>query len=272
MSPLPRRSAVRLALAQMRVEPGDAEGNRRRADASIRAARLAGAEVVLLPEAMDFGWTHPSAREGAGAIPGGDSYECLQAAAAREGLHVCAGLVERDGDRIFNAAVLFDDRGRLLAHHRKIHELDVGRDLYATGDRLGVVETRWGRWGVMVCADAFAEHLPIARTLGWMGARLILSPCAWAVPPAFDPVKTPYGDLWRESYGPVAREFGLVVAGCSGVGPVSSGAWAGWECIGNSLVIGPEGELACGGFGEAAEPLLVVDLSWPEGQRVATPG
>lgn len=255
---------VRLALAQLQVLPGDAEGNLRRAEDAIRSARGAGAQVVLLPEALDFGWTHPSALDGAGPVPGGASFRRLSEAAAREGIHVCAGLVERCGPRLLNAAVLLDDAGQLLLHHRKLHELDVGRAIYATGDRLGVVSTRWGCWGLMICADAFAPGWPVSRTLGWMGAKLILSPCAWAVPPGYDARVTPYGGLWRECYGPVAREFGLVIAGCSSVGPVTAGAWAGWRCIGNSLVMGPEGELACGGFGDAAEPLMLVDLPWVE--------
>ena len=59
---------------------------------------------------------------------------------------------------------------------------------------------------------------PVSRSLGMMGAQIILSPCAWAVPADRDPVREPYGALWRDSYSPVAREFGLWIAGVSNVG------------------------------------------------------
>ncbi|MBL9127521.1 MAG: 16S rRNA (cytidine(1402)-2'-O)-methyltransferase [Verrucomicrobiales bacterium] len=197
--------AVRLAMAQMRVEPGRPGENLDRAEALIRRAREEGASLVLLPEVLDFGWTDPSALEGAGGIPDGESFARLSAAAAREGIHVCAGLAERHGERLFNAAVLLGPDGELLLHHRKIHEIPFARALYATGNRLGVVETALGRIGVMICADALAPDRIVPRTLGEMGAEFVVSPCAWAVPPDHDNARSPYGGLWLEAYGPVAR-------------------------------------------------------------------
>jgi predicted amidohydrolase len=65
---------LRLALAQMPVEPGAPERNLRHAAAQIAEASEMDADIVLLPEALDCGWTHPSARELAGGIPGGSAY------------------------------------------------------------------------------------------------------------------------------------------------------------------------------------------------------
>jgi predicted amidohydrolase len=74
-------------------------------------------------------------------------------------------------------------------------------------------------------------------------------------------VAEPYGALWRDSYGPVCREFGMAIAGCSNVGPVVAGAWKGWRCIGSSMVVGPQGEvLAQSPAGDDAESLLIVEI------------
>ena len=252
---------MKIALAQMLVEPGEKPSNLARAEAWIARASEQGAEVIVLPEALTLGWTHPSARMLADEIPGGESYERLRAAAKRHRVHVCAGLVERAGDRLFNSAVLLDDAGELLLLHRKIHELDFARELYACGDRLGVAETRLGRVGVMICADGFAPGQFISRALGQMGARVILSPCAWAVPADHDNLREPYGQLWLDNYCPVAREFGLSIIGVSNVGPITAGPWTGRKCIGNSLAIGPDGrELARGPYGERAEALAMVEV------------
>jgi predicted amidohydrolase len=252
---------MRLALIQMLVEPAEPGRNLARAEEGIRAAAKEGADTVLLPEALDCGWTHPAARELAGAIPGGEACERLRQAARDGGVMVCAGMVERCGERLFNAAVLISPEGELLVHHRKMNELDFARRLYAGGDRLGVAETGHGRGGVMICADAFVSGLVISRTLGHMGARIILSPCAWAVPPGYDNVREPYGKLWRESYGPPAREHGMWIAGCSNVGPVTAGEWAGWQCIGCSIVTGPDGEVAAqAGYGPEAEEMVMVEI------------
>jgi len=245
----------------MLVQPGEKQANLARAESWIAKAAGRGADIVVLPEALTLGWTHPSARQLADEIPDGESCMRLSQAARAHRLSVCAGIVERAGEKLFNAAVLLDPEGRLLIHHRKIHELDFARELYSCGDRLTVTGNSAGRIGVMICADGFAPGQSISRTLGLMGARIILSPCAWAVPADHDNLLEPYGQLWLDNYGPVAREFGMTIVGVSNVGPITAGPWQGRRCIGNSLVVGPEGvELARGPYGERAEELLVVEL------------
>ncbi|MGI8601412.1 MAG: carbon-nitrogen hydrolase family protein [Verrucomicrobiales bacterium] len=251
---------MKLALAQIRVVGGEPAVNLQRAECAIMAAGAGGADIALLPEALDCGWTHPSARELAGAIPGGSAYERLREAAARARIYVCAGIVERAGDVLFNAAVLFSPRSELLLHHRKIHELEIAQNLYARGDRLAVAHTALGTLGVMICADAFAPGQSLSRALGLMGASLILSPCAWAVPADHDNTVEPYGQLWRDAYGPVARDFRLWIAGASNVGSIPAGPWSGRKCIGCSLLVGPDGlPHVEGPYGEAAETLLFAD-------------
>jgi predicted amidohydrolase len=253
---------MRIALAQMYVAPGDPPANISRAGTMIARAAAGAAQVIILPEAMDCGWTHPSARALASPVPGGDTFNALADAARKHHVYVCSGLTERDGDRLYNAAVLIGPDGRLLLHHRKLNELDIAHNLYTQGDRLGVARTPLATFGLMVCADGFATGHVVSRSLGLMGADVILSPSAWAVSAAHDNVKTPYGRLWCDCYAPVAKEFGLWVAGVSNVGPITAGPWAGRKCIGNSLVVGPDGREALEGpYGEEAEAVLFVDVT-----------
>jgi predicted amidohydrolase len=238
------KPGLRLALIQMRVEGGDPAANLARAEASIAEAAAAGADLALLPEAIDVGWTHPSVARLAGPIPDGETCRRLAAAAQRHRLFVCAGLTERDGERIFNSAVILDRQGRLLLLHRKLNELEIGHDCYAQGDRLGVCHTELGALGLMICADGFARGQVLSRALGYMGADVILSPCAWAVPADHDNTRTPYGQEWLDCYVPVARAFSVWIVGLSNVGWLTAGPWSGRPCIGNSLVIGPDGQVA----------------------------
>ncbi len=233
---------MKLALAQMLVEPGEQDANLSRAEKCVREAAEQGAEVVLLPECLDLGWTHPSAHQKTTPIPEGATCQRIIRAAMENDVYVCAGLVERAGDRLFNSAVFIDPKGELLLHHRKIHELDFAQELYSTGDRLGVVDTRYGRIGLMICADGFAPGQAISRSLAMMGAEIILSPCAWAVPADHDNAETPYGKIWLDNYGPVCREFGITIVGCSNVGPITAGPWEGRTCIGNSMAIDGTGD------------------------------
>src|SRR5687768_6058732 len=127
---------VRVGLAQIRVDGGDPEANLTRAEQAIEALAASGCDLIVLPECLDLGWTHPSARDLAQPIPGAN-VERLSQAAAKGNVFVAAGLVERAGDKLFNAAVLLNPQGEIILHHRKVNELDIGLDLYSVGDRLG---------------------------------------------------------------------------------------------------------------------------------------
>lgn len=52
----------KLAMIQMLVKGGNKGQNLAHAQALISAAAEKGAQLVLLPEAMDLGWTHSTAR------------------------------------------------------------------------------------------------------------------------------------------------------------------------------------------------------------------
>ena len=250
-----------VAMAQMRVIGGDLRGNLLRAARFTERAAAGGADVVVLPEAMDCGWSDESAREDAGLIPDGETFGYLSDLAREHALYVCAGLTERDGQGLFNSAVLIDRSGKLLIKHRKINELAFARKIYQTGEGVQTCSTEFGTVGVMICADAFANGLEISRSLGELGARLILSPCAWAVPPDHDNEADPYGQLWIDSYVPVAREFSMWIAGVSNVGPMTGGEWAGRSCIGCSMLVDARGEVVVRApYGVEAEGIHYADV------------
>jgi predicted amidohydrolase len=254
--------SFKLAMVQMLVEGGDKRRNLQHARDLIALAATHGAQVVLLPEAMPLGWTHSSARNDADAIPSGETCAMLAESAKTHDVYICSGVLERSGDRIFNSAVLIGPDGRLLLHHRKLNELEIAHDLYARGDRLNVAHTPLGTFGLMICADAFVKGQVISRTLGVMGAQVILSPCAWAVDADHDNTRDPYGQLWLDNYQPVAREFGLWIAGASNVGQITDGPWKGRKCIGCSLLINPRAEaIVRGPYGENAETILYSDVA-----------
>lgn len=252
----------KLALAQMLVEGGDAGSNLRRARDRIQAASVQGAQMVLLPEALPSGWTHGAARWQADDGLEGNTCAVLRQAAREFEIFVCSGWLERAGDALYNAALLIDPSGEVLLRHRKLNELEIAQDLYAQGSGLAVADTALGRIGVMICSDAFARGQVIARALAWMGADMIVSPCAWAVPADHDQTREPYGQLWLDHYQPVARDHALWIAGCSNVGTITDGPWKGRHCIGCSLVVDPQGHVAARGtYGVNADEMIFVEVA-----------
>jgi len=250
---------IKIAMLQLKVDFGQAEENFARAEKEIAAAAGLGCRCAVLPECFDVGWGTPGALEYADSIPGTRT-ERLCALARKYAMTLVAGLTEREGGRCYNTAVVISADGVLLGKHRKINVLRGVEDMvYARGDRLGVYETAFGRVGVNICADNFIPAL--GRSLAAMGARVILSPCAWAVPPEDAAKRKPYGKEWLGPYAALAREHGMWVIGVSNVGDVSEGVWAGWKCIGNSIAMSPEGPALIMEYGENAQSVGVVEIA-----------
>jgi predicted amidohydrolase len=244
----------------MLVVGGQPAANLDRAERFIRDAAGQGCRLVVLPECLDLGWTDPSARRLAQPIPGPHS-ERLADAAQRTRMFVVAGLVERSGSQLYNAAVLIDPRGRIVLLHRKINELDIAHDLYSIGTSLAVVQTELGTLGISICADNFPNSLAIAHVLARMGAQLLLSPSAWAVDADHDNQTQPYGARWRQAFGELGKLYDLPVVAVSNVGWLTDGPWKGRKAIGCSLATDGRGRpLAEGPYGESAEALIVVDV------------
>lgn len=251
----------KLAIAQMEVIGGERETNLKHAGEMIAEAAGEGARFILLPEAMDLGWTDPSALTEAESIPEGKTASFLSQMAQEYNLYICSGLIERDGETVYNSAVIIDPSGAVILLHRKINELDIGHPYYALGKGLNVCKTEFGTIGLMICADANTGDHVIPRALAYMGADVILSPSSWAVLADHDNIKEPYGGTWKKAYKPVAKDFRIWIASTSNVGWMTGGPWKGWKGIGCSMVIGPDGEEVLNApYGEDADTILYVDI------------
>lgn len=259
---------VKIAMCQTLVEYSKPEENLLRGYEMLKQAAQQGAQIAILPECMDLGWANPAAKEMAQEIPGQRS-ELLCKWAKELGLYVCAGLTEREGDKLYNTAVLINDEGELLGIHRKINILTDVEGLYEVGDRLQVYHTPHGVLAMDICADNSGGSTVIAEAMCRMGAQVILSPCAWAVPPDYR--RAYYGAEWYVPYGKLAKLYHVPVVGVSNVGKVTAGAWKDWSCIGNSIAIFGDGESGTTlPFGEDAETLRVIDVPLREGDLRGT--
>ena len=250
----------RLGIGQMLVEGGRIKENLRRAERMVSKASQEKCQVIVLPECLDVGWTHPSAHEFAKEIPGEIS-DRLCKVAGRNSIMIVAGLTECEDSGLYNSALLIDQSGEILLKHRKINVLNIAQELYDIGKTLSVVETRIGTIGVNICADNFRSSHAIGHVLARMGAHFIFSPSAWAVGPDQN---RPYGKEWREwtrSYSELSRLYGIAIVGVSNVGRIEAGPWKGKKVIGGSLAMGQDGEaLAKGPYGHNAEALITLKL------------
>ena len=252
---------VKVGMGQLLVEGGEPERNLSRAEEMIQEAAQQHCHFVLLPECLDLGWTHPSAKTDAQPIPGPYSDQLCESA-RKHHIYVCAGLTERTKDQIYNSAILINDLGEIVLTYRKINVLDVGLEFYAIGQSLSVVETPFGIVGVNICADNYLDSIENGHMLARMGAQIILSPSSWTVDFSVNE-ENPYKDKWYKPFHTLASLYNLIIISATSVGYIVGGPYEGKKMVGCSLAVGKEGLMAQGIYNEFAGALVSTDISIP---------
>ena len=172
-APPPKR-LVRLAAAHFRPEGGkSAADNIRMLEPLVEEAASKKADLIVFGELVT---THgiPGAHAAAETIPGPTTH-LLGEMARRWKIYIVAGMPEREGHLLYNAAVLLDPDGNLAGKYRKV-VITTGeaRDGITPGDDYPVFNTRFGKLGIMICYDLFFPE--VSRQLADRGAEIIAVP------------------------------------------------------------------------------------------------
>lgn len=245
---------VRVAVVQMDVADGNPGVNMTRAGKSIREAAGMNADLICLPEAVDFGWLYQEARKDAYPIPGKYS-DFICSLASELKVWIAVGCLEKDGENTFNTAILVDRTGRIVLKHRKINTLpDLTSHLYDAGnaDDIKVVDTEFGIVGITICADNF--NIENSKRVAELGAWLLITPHGYAAR---------VNDLpdnavrYLNHIRNIAKQTRLWVVGPNTcLSRVEGGDWKGWLHSGCSAIADPDGRVVV--FGKFREPDLIV--------------
>ncbi|MCB0629348.1 MAG: carbon-nitrogen hydrolase family protein [Saprospiraceae bacterium] len=230
--------STRIALAQVFLLDGDRSGNFRRIENAMIEAKAAGADIICFPEMAILGWVNPDAHERAHPIPGADS-DRLGALAKQYGLFVAIGLGEKDGEHLYDAAILLDDTGKILLKHRKNNILsELMTPAYTPGQGVQVVSTKFGKIGLMICADTFLDKL--TAEMAGLQPDLLLVPYGWA---EHEDQWPQHGKQLEEVVINTAKHIKTTVVGTDLVGEISKGPWAGYVYGGQSLAVDASGNI-----------------------------
>ncbi|CAI2719640.1 nitrilase-related carbon-nitrogen hydrolase [Nitrospina watsonii] len=153
---------------------GDIESNLKQVELRLKTMN---ADLVVLPELFTTGYqfrNQAEARDLAEPIPDGPTTQALVQFSRQFNMHIVAGLAEKDGDILYNSAVLTGPEG-YIGKYRKAHIFDTEKKIFAAGNLpLPVFDIGKARVGIMICFDwRFPET---ARTLALKGADLIAHP------------------------------------------------------------------------------------------------
>ena len=260
---------LKIGMGQLLVEGGEPERNFKRAGKMLEEAAEKCCRLVLLPECLDFAWTHPSAKTEAQPIPGPYS-DILCKLAKTYNLYLCAGLTERSEDKIYNTAIFISPEGDILLKYRKINVLTVAQDIYSIGQALSVVKTPFGVVGVNICSDNYIDSLDIGHTLARMGAQIILSPSSWTVDYSIVEGDILYGKKWLKPYQTLAVAHDLIVVSATAVGVIVGGVYEGKKMVGCSLAVNKDGIIAEGKYNEFTGQLVITDITIPPPRVLGT--
>ncbi|HUT34968.1 MAG TPA: carbon-nitrogen hydrolase family protein [Planctomycetota bacterium] len=236
--PPPRK--VKIGTVYLRPKNSTPEANLRLFCEQVDAAGKLGLDIVCLPEAITVVGTPRNAAEVGEPIPG-PSTKLLGDAARRNRLWVVAGLMEHEGDRLYNTAVLLDREGRLAGTYRKVH---LPREEWLKGISPGgeypVFQTDFGTVAIQICYDWFFPEAAAAFAL--RGAEILFAPT--------------WGTTFPDKEGRVEGETVFRVrARDNGLYLVPS------VYDGNSLVIDPLGRILASNKGQDGVVWCEVDLS-----------
>jgi predicted amidohydrolase len=256
---------LRAGLVQL-SSSDDPAANAALAEAAVREAAAAGAELILTPEVTNIVSLNRARRQAA-LVPEADEpvLARLRAVAADLGRWVLVGSVavraeHDDRGRAANRSILIGPDGAIRARYDKIHLFDVQvtptethreSDGVRPGDRAVLAETPWGGLGLTVCYDL--RFPALHRALAEAGAAIL------TVPAAFTP---PTGAAhWETLLRARAIETGCFVLAPAQCGehPAAPGETR-RRTWGHSLAVGPWGEVLADAGDAPCVTLVDLDL------------
>jgi predicted amidohydrolase len=207
---------TRIACVQLAPIVGELAANR-----ALIASSLASidADIIVLPELATSGYMLTPEEAAAVALRPSEL--------DWSGDIVIGGFCERGDDgRLYNSAAVVE-RGELRAVYRKTHLWDREPSLFAAGSAPPpIVETPFGRIGVLICYDLEFPEMP--RSLALRGADLIACPVNW---PLLE--RVPSGERPSEQVTAMAaaRANRVFVAVADRSGAERGVSWVGGTCL-----------------------------------------
>jgi len=167
---------------------GDVDGNIEKA---VHMAEGIDADLLVLPELFNTGYLFTSKAEVAELaeeIPGGKTTDALCEIARKRNMYIVGGIAEREGDRIFNSAVIVSPAG-YVDTYRKLHLFYEEKRWFEPGNReFEVYDIGTCMIGVMICFDwIFPESM---RILALKGAEVICHSANLVLPFCQEAMKT----------------------------------------------------------------------------------
>ncbi|MDW7740206.1 MAG: carbon-nitrogen family hydrolase [Bacillota bacterium] len=114
-------------------------------------------DMIMLPEIWGTGYFNFERYENEAEPLQGETFNLVAPWAEKIGSYILAGsIVEREGDNLYNTAILISPNGTLAGCYRKVHLFGFQSEesaLLSPGEEIYTLKTRHGTWGFSTCYD-----------------------------------------------------------------------------------------------------------------------
>ncbi|MBM7570165.1 nitrilase family protein [Aquibacillus albus] len=173
-------SVIQVACVQMKPVFGAVESNVEQSLEWIKQASEQGAKLIVLPELCNTGYVFHTKKEAIAlseVIPEGKTVQAWCHAAKVYGVYIVAGIAEKDGNSLYNAAVFIGPDG-YIGTYRKNHLWNEEKLFFEPGNLgLPIFEIDEGKIGILICYDMWFPE--VYRYYASQGVDLICIPTNW---------------------------------------------------------------------------------------------
>jgi predicted amidohydrolase len=252
---------VTVGLAQMHPKIGDLAANLKIHLEHIAAAKAHGVDLLLFPELSLTGYNVQDLAYELATPPDADSpiFGPLLQASADYQMDLMVGFIDTDNRARYFIAAAYLSGGKVVHVHHKVYlptyaMFDEGR-YFAPGDDVKAFDTRFGRFGMLICEDFWHASPPYLLWLDRADVLLFHSASPGRGLDASDRLSSArWVQLVNQAYGSLFTDY---IIHCNRVGYED-----GLNFWGGSTIVDPDGEFVISGpMHEDALIIQTIDLN-----------
>jgi predicted amidohydrolase len=218
---------MKIAIYQCEGVAGSKDENLKLLRKTALSAGAQGAQLLICSEMFLSGYNIGDAVFDLAEPADGPAFQSAAAIARDAGIALLYGYPERDGDLVYNSAILIDRKGKNLASYRKTHLYGPEENrLFQKGGGFVIADLDGVKIGILICYDV--EFPEAVRTLALAGATLVAVPTA---------IMQPFCRTCRLLVPARAYENQIFVAYANRCGQEDELIYCGLSCI-----VGPDGK------------------------------